>query len=191
MLVKDFVEDFKSKKIVNTKINDHAISDYIKEKLEIKTYIPFKLKRSIVEMVISQNIELVDGIKKIDPFDEYVGFVVSMLGVHTLLEFSDDPVVDYDLLAENKLLPLIIAEFQESYDECGVLLKMARNTELSDNNIEATFGRFLDSVLNKLDIVGESLKNALSDINIEDLFNGIFKEEDLTRLKGFLDKFNK
>ena len=113
MKVTEFVKEFQEKKIMDTKINTHAVSDYIKENLNIKTYLPFRVKRQIVETVVSKNIEQIDGVKKVDPFNEYVGFVVAMLGAHTSLEFSEDPVTDYDLLAESKLLPLIIAEFQE------------------------------------------------------------------------------
>ena len=191
MKVTEFVKEFQEKKIMDTKINNHAVSDYIKENLIIKTYLPFRIKRQIVETVVSQNIGWKDGIKKTDPFNEYVGFVVAMLGAHTSLEFSEDPVVDYDLLAESKLLPVIIAEFQESYDECNILLKMARDTELSDSNIESVVGRFLDSILNKLDFFSDTLKNIFDNIDIRDIIGNEFKEEDLTKLKGFLDKYNK
>ena len=185
MLVKDLVSDFQTKKIADTKIAPNAVSNYLKKELEIKTYLPFRTKRTIVEAVVSQNIEWVDGIKKIDSINEYVGFIVAVLSAHTALEFSDDPVADYDLLAESGLLPKIIAEFQESYSECEVLLKMARTSELEDNNLEAIIGRFLNEILNKLDGVGEVLKDTFGNINIQDILGSSFKEEDLTKLKVF------
>ena len=191
MLVKDLVSDFQTKKISDTKIAPNAVSDYLKKNLEIKTYLPFRAKRTIVETVVSQNIEWVDGIKKIDSINEYAGFIVAALTAHTNLEFSEDPVADYDLLAESGLLPKIIAEFQESYGECEVLLKMARTSELEDNNLEAIVGRFLNGILERLDGVGESLQGMLGNLNIQDILGGSFKEEDLTKLKGFLDKYNK
>ncbi|MEE1301657.1 MAG: hypothetical protein UHD64_02640 [Bacteroidales bacterium] len=191
MLAKDLVSDFQTKKIADTKIAPNAVSDYLKKELEIKTYLPFRTKRAIVETVVSQNIEWVDGFKKIDFINEYVGFIVAILSAHTALEFSDDPVADYDLLAESGLLPKIIAEFQESYNECEVLLKMARTSELEDNNLEAVVSRFLNSILDRLDGVGESLKGMLGNFNIQDILGDSFKEEDLTKLKGFLDKYNK
>ncbi len=61
-----------------------------------------KMKRALVETVVLQNIKLVDGIKKIDPINEYIGFIVAILSVHTNLEFSQDPIADYDLIAEIK-----------------------------------------------------------------------------------------
>lgn len=191
MLVKDLVLDFQEKKIVDTKITPNAVSDYLKKELEIKTYLPFRIKRTVVETVVSQNVKWVDGIKKIDSINEYVGFIAAVLCAHTNLEFSDDPVADYDLLAESGLLAKIIAEFQESYNECEVLIKMARTSELADNSLESVVNRFLNSILEKLDGVGESLKGVLGNVNIQDILGGSFKEEDLTKLKGFLDKYNK
>lgn len=191
MLVNEFVQNFKEDKVFNTQIKQNAVSDYLKEKLEIKTYLPFKMKRTLVETVVSQNIEWVDGIKKIDSINEYVGFVVAVLSAHTNLSFSDDPVADYDLLAESGLLPQIIAEFQESYNECDILLKMARASELEDNNINAIVARFTDGILNRLDGVGEVLKDKLGNIDVKDILGGAFKQEDLAKLSGFLNTYIK
>ena len=191
MKVQNFIDDFKSKKIMNTKIDTDAVSKYLKKELEIKTYLPFRTKRQIVEMVVSQNTDWVDGIKKHDSINAYIGFVVAMISAHTSLQFSDDPVADYDLLAESGLLPQIIAEFKESYDECHILLKMARAMELEDNNINALFGKFLNSILQRVDSIVELAKNTFGNIDIKDILGEAFKEEDLAELKGFLDKYNK
>lgn len=191
MTIQEFVKDFQEKKIQNTKINENAVSDYLNSTLEIKKYIPFTTKRGAVEIVVAQNTYWENGIKRHDAFDAYIGFVISMLSVHTNLTFSDNPVEDYDLLAESGLLPQIIAEFQESYDECNVLLKMARDAELEDNNINVIVGRFLDGILNRLDNVGEVLKEKLGNANFADILGDKFNEKDLVNLKGFLDKYNK
>ena len=191
MLVNDFVQKFVEDKVQNSKLNDHAVSDYLKEKLEIKTYIPFREKRSIVEAIVDQNIEWADGIKKIDDINMYVSFVIAMISAHTSLDFSDDPVADYDLLAESRLLPQIIAEFQESYDECQLLLNLCVKNVLEDNGINVLVSKFLDGILQKLDDVGEILKDKFDNVNIKDVLGKVFKQEDLAKLKGFLDKYNK
>lgn len=188
MLVHDFIENYKAKKFMNTKQGVDERAEWIRKELEVKTYIPFKKKRQIAEMVVAQNINEADGIKKIDTINQYIGFIVAMLTAHTNLEFSQDPVADYDLLAESGLLSQIIAEFQESYTECDVILKMALAMELEDNNINVLVGRFLDNILKKLDGVGEALKSKLDNFDIEDLLGDI-KQEDLAQLKGFLDRF--
>lgn len=186
--VQNFIQEFKEKKIMNTKVAPNAVSTYLKEKLEIKTYIPFRVKRQIVESVVAKNIEWVDGIKRIDTMNEYVSFIVAVISAHTNIEWSDDPVTDYDLLAESGLLPQIIAEFQESYSEFDVLLKLARASELEDNNINVLVGKFLNGILERLDSVGEVLKNNLGDFDIKNILGTDFKQEDLAKLSGFLDK---
>ena len=190
MKVNEFIENFKSKKVINTQIAPNAVSEYIKKELEIKTYLPFRTKREIAEMVVAQNTEWVDGVKKHDSINAYIGFVVAMIGAHTSLEFSSDPVEDYDLLAESGLLPQIIAEFKESYDECDILLKLALAMELEDNNINVSVARFLDSILKKLDDVGEVLKGAMGNLDLKEILGANFNSEDLASLKGFLDRYN-
>jgi hypothetical protein len=185
--VTELVLDFKDKKIQNTKVNEHAISDYLKKTLGIKTYIPFRDKRRVVEMVAAQNITEVNGVKKNDVINQYISFVCAMLTLHTDLSFSDDPIADYDLLAECGLLPQIIAEFQESYSECDVLLKMAVAAELEDNNINVLIGKFLNGISNKLDDIGEIFKST----DIKELLGANFNQEDLNKLSSFLDTYNK
>jgi hypothetical protein len=188
MKINNFVKEFKEKKIFNSKINEHAISDYLKEKLEIKTYLPFREKRKIAEMIVAQNIKEVDGIKKYDDISSYVSLVVASIAAHTNLEFSTDPIADYDLLAESGLLTQIIAEFQGSHEEIGILLKMAIASELEDNNVNVLVGRFLDSILKKLDSVVDGVKGLVGNVDLEELLGMNFEEEDLAQLKGFLDR---
>ena len=187
--VKDFILNFREKKIMNTHIAPDAVSQFIKKELEVKTYIPFKKKREVVEMVVAQNTKEVDGIKKNDAINQYLSFVIAMLSLHTNLEFGD-PVEDYDLLAESGLLPQIIAEFQESYNESDILLKMALASELENNNINILIGKFLNGILDRLDDVGEVIKDKLENIDIKDVLGANFKEEDLAKLSGFLNRFN-
>ena len=191
MVIKEFVENFKAKKVMNTQIAPNAVGEYLKKELEIKTYLPFRTKREIVELVVAQNTKEVDGIKKNDSINQYISFVVAMISAHTALEFGDDPVADYDLLAESGLLPQIITEFKESYDECDILLKMALAMELEDNNINVIVGKFLNGILQRLDGAGEFLKDKIGNINLNDIFGADFKKEDLAKLTSFLNRYNK
>lgn len=188
MKIVEFVENFKAARVQNTKINPNAVSEYLREKLEVKTYIPFRQKRTIAEMIVTQNIEVVDGIKEYDSINAYMSLIVASISAHTNLEWSEDPVVDYDLLAESGLLPQIIAEFQGSHDEIDIILKMALSMELEDNNVNVLVGHFLDSILKKLDGVGEAFKGALGNFNIQDVLGTDIKQEDLAKLTGLLDK---
>lgn len=188
MLVNEFVKAFAEKKIVNTKINEHAVSDYLKKELEIKSYIPFRDKRKIAEMIVAQNIEEVDGIKRYDSINGYVSLVVASIKAHTNLEWSADPVADYDLLAESKLLPQIIAEFQDSHNEIDIIRKMALEMELEDNNVKALIGRFLNKISGVLDDVVNIAKDKFENFNPKDVFGVDIKEEDLAKFIGLLDK---
>jgi hypothetical protein len=189
MTIKEFIDAYKAKKFNNTKQGMDEKSEWLIKELEIKSYIPFREKRKIAEMIVTQNINEVDGIKKYDSIDGYVSLIVASIAAHTTLQFGDDPVSDYDLLAESRLLPQIIAEFQGSHDEIDIILKMALAMELEDNNTNALVGKFLNGILEKLDGVGEVLKDKLKDIDLKDIL-GDFKKEDLAKLSSFLNKFN-
>lgn len=185
--IKEFVDAYKAKRFMNMKTATEERSEWLRKELEIKTYLPFKKKRELAEMVVERNIEMVDGIKKHDEINSYICFVVAVIGAYTNLRFNEDPVSDYDLLAENGLLPLIVAEFQNDYTECDIIRKMALDMELADNNVNVLIGRFLDNILKKLDGVGEVLNGKLDGFDIKDLLGDI-KPEDLAKLNGLLDR---
>lgn len=187
MKINELIENYKNAKVQNSKINPNAISEYLRRELEIETYIPFKEKRKIAEMIVAQNIKTIDGIKKYDDIGSYVSLVVASIVAHTNLEFGKDVIADYDLLAESGLLSQIIAEFQGSHEEIGILLKMAIASELEDNNVNVLVGHFLNSILKKLDGFSETLKGKLENFDLKDVL-GDFKQEDLAQLKGFLDR---
>lgn len=175
MKVVDFVKEFNAKKPINSQAKPNAVEEYIKQTLEVEEYISFKRKQALVKLIVLQNMEIVDGIKKIDSISQYMSFVIAMLTSHTNLEMSDDPMEDYDLLAQNGLLPLIVSTFKQDYDECDVLLKMVVASELEDNNTNVLIGRFLDSILRRLEEFSGSIKD-------------IFNEEDLAKLSSLLNK---
>ena len=191
MKIIDFVQGFKDKKIMNTKVDTDAVGKYIKETLEVREYVPFKEKRAIVELIVLNNIKVVDGVKKNDSISQYISFITAMLTAHTNLEFSEDPVADYDILSESGLLTPIIDTFKTDYSECDVLLKMALANELEDNNVNIVFCKFLNSILYRLDVIGEYIKSSVDGVDINSILGESFNQEDLAKLSSFLDKYNK
>ena len=175
MKVADFVQSFKNKKVMNTKVDPDAVSNYIKETLEVNEYVPFNEKHRIVDKVVKKNIEVIDGVKKSDPIGQYVSFIIAMLMSHTNLEISDNPVDDYDELSRNGLLMPIIETFKTDYTECDVLLKMCLASELEDNDMSFVVGRFLNGIVEKL-----------GSFNL----NSLIKEEDMAKITGLLDKLS-
>lgn len=184
MTIQEFVENYKAKTFMNTPQGLSEKTEWLRGELEIKKYIPFMEKRKIAEMIVEQNIEVVDGIKKYDSIGAYIGFIVASIMAHTTLEFSDNPIADYDLLAESGLLPQIVAEFQESHNEIDILLKMALAAELEDNQPGALIGRFLDSVLKKLDGAAGAINGFISNLDLEEIFG----EENVAKIVGLLNK---
>jgi hypothetical protein len=145
-------------------------------------------KRQIVELVVLTNTTEKYNVKKIDSAGQFVGFVTSMLIAHTDLEIDKvDPIKSYDALSEAGLLEPIIACFQKDYSECEALLKMTVADTLADNELNILVGKFLDNIIQKLDGVSDALKHKLDDFDLKDMF-GDFKEEDLAKLSGLLDK---
>lgn len=184
MEIREFCENYKAKNFMNTKQGLNEKAEWIREQLGVKKYIPFMEKRKIAEMVVEQNIEIVDGLKKYDSISAYISFIIASIIAHTSLECSDNPIADYDLLAESGLLPQIVAEFQESHNEIDVLLKLAVAYELEDNQPGALIGRFLDGVLKKLDGASSVLKEVVGNLDLEEVFSG----ENVAKIVGLLNK---
>lgn len=188
MNVQDFIQEFVDKKISNTKIQPNAVEEFIKDKLTIRTFIPFVKKRQIVELVVSENTTEEYNIKKIDSVGQFIGFVTSMLIAHTDLEIDqDNPIKSYDALSEAGLLEPIIACFQKDYSECEALLKMTAVDMLADNELSVVVAKFLDGVLSRLDGVGDALKGKLDSFDLQSVI-GDFNKEDLNKLSSFLNK---
>ena len=188
--IQELVKNFKDKNIKNTRVDEHAVENYVKQNVEFKTYIPFRQKRKIAEMVVAKSVRVVDGVKKNDQIEQFISFVVAMISAHTNLEWSNDPIADYDLLAESGLLPLIITEFKQSYDESEIVLKMLISMEMEDNNVNAVFARFLNGILEKVSEVGDAITESVDADNLQAIFGENFKVEDLAKLSGLLNKYN-
>ena len=184
MIISEFVNAYIAKKFMNTPQGINEKTEWLRSGLEIKAYVPFMEKRKIAEMVVEQNIEVVDGIKKYDNIDAYIGLIMASIVAHTNLKCSNNPISDYDLLAESGLLSQIVAEFQESHNEIDILFKMALASELEDNQPGALIGRFLDSVLKKLDGATGALNGLIGNLDLKEMFN----EENIAKIVGFLNK---
>lgn len=179
--IKEFCDAYASKRFMITPQGEVERSEWLRKELEIKTYIPFAAKRQIAEMIVEQNIDVVDGIKKYDSINGYVGLIVASIAAHTNLQWSEDPVSDYDLLAESGLLSKIVSEFQGSHEEIDIILKMALAMEMEDNNIGLTIGRFLNGLL-------EKLGGLMNKMNEKKILGEIITEENLAAFSGFLDR---
>lgn len=184
MVISEFVEGIKNAKVINNRVNPNAMSEYLNKVLDVKTYLPFAIKKSMAQAIVDQNTEEIDGVLKNDSINQYLCFVITMIESHTALEFGDNPMTDYDLLAENKLLEPIIEMFRSDYDECDVLLKMALASKLEANNLGAVVGRFLNGILDKIDDFSDAMKSSMEGLDLQEYMT----EENMEKLNSFLDK---
>lgn len=187
ILVKDFTNEFIEKKISNSKIAPNAVEEFIKQRLDIIEYIPFTKKIDIINNIISEIVEEVDGVKKINSVAQYMAFMIAMLSSHTTLEF-DDMYDDYDALNKYGLIEQIVALFQKDFAECETLLKMLVSDELADNNLNVIIGKFLNGILSKLDGVGDMLKGFAENLDLSKLLGTNINEEEKAKLFGIIDK---
>jgi hypothetical protein len=190
--VKDFVNEFVEKKIVmSTKYGQEEFERFLKEKLEITEYLPFNTKRDIVNMIVAKVVTEEGYAKKVHSLEQFLSFFVAMMVAHTNLEFSEHPEEDYDELNRYGLIEPIVAMFQKDYTECEAMLKMAVADELADNNISVVVGKFLNSILDKLDGVLDGVKGATENLDLSKLLGVNMNEEDVAKILGLIDKLNK
>ena len=84
MKISEFIDNFKEKKIMNTKVAPDAVSEYIKKELEVKNYVPFIEKRELCERVLNAcNVKDENGLIKVDSVSRYIIFTLSVISKYT------------------------------------------------------------------------------------------------------------
>lgn len=181
MTIREFVDYMK--KNTNRTMKEDQVASLIKRTIEPKAYMSVKDKKELVNKIVNQTIYYDNGIFKFNSIDRYIYFTMYTIEAYTNLELSADIEEDFDVLSESKLLPAVICLIQQEFDDVNVFLQMQCDYILSDNSIEAQLGKFLDSILEKLDGVGSVLSKYLKNINIDELLKS--KDEILQ----FLNKY--
>ena len=188
MKVVTFVENFKNDKVINTQIKPNATSDYLKEKLEVKSYVPFAEKRELCERVLNAcNTKNDNGLVETDSVTRYIIFTLSIISKYTNLEFSSgeddfDSLDEYDMLCQNGLLNPILDVIGGEYVTCNNMLNMMMEDVITNNNtmenvIGEILGKFGDSVTYFIDILADkvdSIELDLSQIEI-DKYKGLIE----------------
>ena len=189
MKVYEFINGFAEKKVMNTAINQNAVSDYIKKELEVKSYLPFAEKRELCTQVLNAcNTRGNDGLVKVDSVSRYIIFTLSVISQYTNLEFSSgedaefDSLDEYDMLCQSRLLNPILEVIGEEYTACNNMLNMMMaDIEANNNTVEAvlghTLGKVADSIDNLIDVLAEKVEEMDLDLN----------QIDIDKYKGLLD----
>jgi hypothetical protein len=160
------------------------LQEVLKKKLEVKDYVSFSTKRNLVSAIVNECVLYENGMFKFNDIDKYVCFTMRAIEAYTNLELSDDIEEDYDLLCTSKMLDFIINTFKKEYDDVNILLQMQCDYVLSDNSIGSQIGRFLDGVLEKIDVLVDVLANKVDGFD----FNNLpVSKEDLNKLMQFMN----
>ena len=174
MKILDFVNEFKSKKVMNTTLNPNGISDYIRKELEVKDYIPFVEKQSVAQIVLESCANIQDGVVTIDSVQKYMIFTITVLSTYTNLEFEGNEIdLDaYDTLCsyslgDGTLLDAIVKTFEKEYSRCNDILNMMTADLLAENNIEKQVGRLLTKLSTKIDNFGDIISDKIEGFDMD------------------------
>ena len=186
MTVKELVEIVNNSK--NKMLKEEQLKTVLKKKLEVKEYLSIKEKKNLINDIINECILYEDGIYKFDDIDKYICFIMKTIEAYTNLELSDDIEEDYDLLCQNNLLNMVVEMFNGEYDNVNLLLQMKCEYILSENNIEVQIGKFLNSILEKIDDFANIMGDKFANFDIGKLPVG---EEELLKLLEFVNSQKK
>ena len=190
MTIREFIEDFQAKKIMNSKVNEHAVSEYIKKELEVKDYVPFAEKRELCARVLNAcNKKEDSGLVKVDSVSRYIVFTVSILSKYTNLEFSSgneefNSLDEYDMLCQSGLLNAILDVIGTEYTTCNNILNMMMSDiEANNNTIEnvvaAILGKLGGSVDNLINVFADKIESMELDLS----------QIDIDKYQGLIEKF--
>ena len=176
--IKEFVDEFKNKKIMNTHISPNAVVEYIKKELEVKDYVPFAEKRELCANVLNAcNTKDDNGLVKIDSVSRYILFTIAIISKYTILEFSSgkddeefDSLDEYDMLCRANLLDPILEVIGQEYVTCNNILNMMMSDIVANNNtienvVGHTLGKVSKSVDGLIDTLAEKVENMELDLN--------------------------
>lgn len=189
MKISEFVNNFIDKKVMNTAINQNAVSDYLKKELEVKDYVPFAEKRDLCARVLEAcNTKDDSGLVKVDSISRYILFTISIISKYTNLEFSSgeeeiDSLDEYDMLCQNNLLNPILDIIGGEYTTCNNMLNMMMDDIVSNNNtVENVVGTVLGKFSDSLDELVSALANKVESMDLD------LSQIDIDKYSGLIEK---
>lgn len=187
MKIMEFIEVMNQSK--NKALKAEQRQELAKKILETKEYLSIKDKKQLVQDIVDECILYSDGVFKFDNIEKYICFTMRTIAAYTNLELSDDIEDDYDMLCKYGLLATVVSTFSEEYDSVNLLLQMKCDYILSGNTMEALFGRFLEGVSDKLDVLTNVLSHKIAETDISNLMGDI-DPEDVSKLLSFVKTIN-
>lgn len=192
MKISEFVKNFIDKKVMNTAINQNAVSDYLKKELEVKDYVPFAEKRDLCARVLEVcNTKDDSGLVKVDSVSRYILFTIAIISKYTNLEFSSgeeeiDSLDEYDMLCQNNLLNPILDIIGGEYVTCNNMLNMMMDDIVSNNNtVENVVGTVLGKFSDSLDELVSALANKVESTDLD------LSQVDIDKYTGLIEKLTR
>ena len=189
MKISEFVKNFIDKKVMNTAINQNAVSDYLKKELEVKDYVPFAEKRDLCARVLEVcNTKDDSGLVKVDSISRYILFTIAIISKYTNLEFSSgeeeiDSLDEYDMLCQNNLLNPILDIIGGEYVTCNNMLNMMMDDIVSNNNtVENVVGTVLGKFSDSLDELVSAFANKVESMDLD------LSQIDIDKYSGLIEK---
>ena len=180
MKIREFIEMYEK----NPRID-------IAKKLEVVPYIGIEYKRELARLVLDNCTSVVDGEIHIDSVERYLLFTISVIGMHTNLEFfyeegSDDSAIDgYDALCQSGLLVKIIDTFKDDYASCQEVLNMMTADRLQNNmTIEKKLYQFVDAIQ---EIFAGVVNDMIKKLDIDSM-NQLLDQDKLAQLYDLIGK---
>ena len=184
MKINEFLDVVNANKAkLYNKANKNALSDFIKQTLNIKSYISIKEKKQLVEDIVSETIIYENGLLKFNGIDQYIVYAMKCIEAYTDLELSNDIEDDYDELSKTGLLEAITSTFSEEYKTVLTLLQMQCDYILMDNSISSKVGVFLTRLSSIIDKLANSLTNSVDNFDISKLN---IDKKDIEKITEFL-----
>ena len=190
MKVQNFIDDFKSNKVVNSQIKPNAVGEYIKKTLEVKDYVPLVEKRELCAQVLNAcNTKDDSGLIKLESVSRYIIFTLSIISKYTKLEFSSgedeiDSLDEYDMLCQADLLNPILDVIGAEYTTCNNMLNMMMEDIMTNNNtienvVGAVLGKLGDSIDDFITVISDKVESMNLDLN----------QIDIDKYKGLIEQF--
>ena len=137
--------------------------DELLKKIEIENYVPFMLKKEVVNTLIDSILENENGVLIYDPMMKHLYFTLTFISLYTNLEYgNDEGIISYDALVSNGLVDYIIKNVGYDYGDFVNLFEETLNYRININNsITNAIIKLIDSTVKEIEGIDKNLFNNL------------------------------
>ena len=157
----------------------------LEKELQVKTYLPIELKKTIAQSIIYDCTESDNGVIKVDSIQRYMSYVKYMITSHTNLEYTDE---DYDTLCSLGLLDIIMYCFEADAKECSRILNLMTDDYMQEMSIDFAVAKFLNNLTGNLNNITENIVQKTNETNLNDI---VPDSIDMNKLGDFLQNYIK